>query len=51
MEHPIFNKIRNSHFEKPCPVKLKLKIYQESAYDYVNFKSIKYDMKDYKKML
>ena len=34
LAHPVFDKIRQPHFEKPCPIEIDLKIYSHDAYDY-----------------
>ena len=47
----VFDKIRNSHFEKPCPIKIAHKIHNAKNFDYSSGKAIKYEIKDYKKML
>ena len=51
LSHPLFDKVRHAHFEKPCPVKINQKLYSEDAYDYVEFEAKKYNVCDYKKML
>ena len=51
LQSPLFDGIRQEHFEQPSPIKINQKIFAEEAYDYTKFEDITYGMKDYKKML
>ena len=51
LANPMFDKIRQPHFEKPSPIKIKLSIYSQEAFDYDKFEDLKYTINDYKKML
>ena len=51
LQHPVFEKVRHAHFERPCPIQINQKIFNQDAYDYVDFKPTKYTVSDYKRML
>ena len=51
LQSPLFDKIRQSHFERPCPIRINQKIHAEGAYDYTNFETVAFSINDYKKML
>ena len=51
LESAVFDKIREPHFEQPCPVRIKHKIFEDGAFDYERGESAVYSIKDYKKML
>lgn len=48
---PLFDQIRQCHFERPCPIRVNQKIHAEGVYDYVNFEDVTFSVQDYKKML
>ena len=51
MQHPYFDSVRHSYFERPCPIQIDQKIYNADAYDYQEFECTKYFVKEYKQML
>lgn len=51
LQNPLFDQIRQKHFEQDCPIKINQKIFSEGAYDYIKFEDTMFTMKDYKKML
>lgn len=51
LANPIFDKIRQEHFEKPSPIKIKQSIFSIDAYDYELFQERKFTIQDLKKML
>lgn len=51
MQHPYFDSVRHSYFERPCPIQIDQKIYNPDAYDYQEFECTKYFVKEYKQML
>ena len=47
----MFNEVREPHFEKSAPYKIKLEIDQDDAFDYIEGQSLKYSIQDYRKII
>ena len=47
----VFDSIRNTHFEKPCPIKINMKYQKPGVYDYDKNEFVTHDIKDFKKLL
>ena len=51
LRSPIFDKIRIKEYEQDSPINIKLKIYEEGAYDYDRNRDHKHSVDDFKKMI
>ena len=44
LQSPLFDNIRQRHFEKPCAIQINQKIYREDAYDYEKFEDVSFSI-------
>jgi len=51
LKSEVFDSIRRPKLEKPAPAKLNLCVDSDDAFDYAQSKSLKYNRKEYLKML